>query len=201
MLQLRRGRVGSRRRCSRTTTSGSTTARGTERRRIGPELGPYSSDDAAVMDQQVRWAKQAGIGGFLVSWKHTPTLDRRLRQLVDIASRRHFALGVVYQGLDFHRGPLPADRVATDLGYFADELRSSRARSSCSRSHSSCGPVPGDSRPTTSPGSRRGCATASRSSPRSARSRDMHASPTRSTATLTTGRQSTHPLSRGTSRS
>ena len=84
-----------------------------------PKLGPYSSDDAAVMRQQVRWAKQAGIEGFLVSWKHTPTLDRRLTQLVEIAEQEHFGLGVVYQGLDFRRQALPADRVATDLDYFA----------------------------------------------------------------------------------
>jgi len=84
-----------------------------------PKLGPYSSDDAAVMRQQVRWAKQAGIEGFLVSWKHTPTLDRRLTQLVDIAEQEHFGLGIVYQGLDFRREAQPADRVATDLDYFA----------------------------------------------------------------------------------
>ena len=84
-----------------------------------PKLGPYSSDDAAVMRQQVRWAKQAGIEGFLVSWKHTPTLDRRLTQLIDIADQEHFGLGIVYQGLDFKRQALPADRVATDLDYFA----------------------------------------------------------------------------------
>ncbi len=84
-----------------------------------PELGPYSSDDAAVMRRQIRWAKQAGIEGFLVSWKHTPTLDRRLTQLIDIAEQEHFGLGIVYQGLDFHRDPLPADRVAGDLDYFA----------------------------------------------------------------------------------
>jgi hypothetical protein len=84
-----------------------------------PKLGPYSSDDAVVMRQHVRSAKRAGIEGFLVSWKHTPTLDRRLRQLVDIAEREEFGLGIVYQGLDFHREPLPVDRVAADLDFFA----------------------------------------------------------------------------------
>lgn len=83
-----------------------------------PVLGPYSSDDASVMTRQVQWAKRAGIAGFLVSWKHTPTLDRRLSQLVDIADREQFALGIVYQGLDFHRQPQPATRVAGDLDYF-----------------------------------------------------------------------------------
>src|SRR6185312_16942107 len=50
-----------------------------------PQLGPYSSDDAQVMRQQIRWAKQAGITGFIVSWKNTPVLTPRLEQLVKIA--------------------------------------------------------------------------------------------------------------------
>jgi hypothetical protein len=70
------------------------------------------------MRQQVRWAKQAGIEGFLVSWKHTPTLDRRLTQLVEIAEQEHFRLGVVTR-VRLRRQPLPADRAATDLDYFA----------------------------------------------------------------------------------
>ena len=35
-------------------------------------MGRYSSDDRDVMRQQVRWAKRAGIDGFIVSWKSTP---------------------------------------------------------------------------------------------------------------------------------
>ncbi len=84
-----------------------------------PLLGKYSSDDAKVMRQHVKWAKQAGIDGFIVSWKNTPTLDRRLALLVRIARAEHFSLEVIYQGLDFHRRPLPVDRVAADFEYFA----------------------------------------------------------------------------------
>jgi hypothetical protein len=84
-----------------------------------PVFGRYSSDDAAVMREQVRLAKRAGIDGFIVSWKHTPTLDRRLAQLTDIAEQEHFKLAIIYQGLDFHRRPQPTDTVARDLGYFA----------------------------------------------------------------------------------
>ena len=43
-----------------------------------PALGRYSSDESAVMRQHIEWAKAAGIQGFLVSWKRTPLLDRRL---------------------------------------------------------------------------------------------------------------------------
>ena len=43
-----------------------------------PLLGRYSSDDRGVMRAHVAWAKQAGIDGFIVSWKSTPVLNRRL---------------------------------------------------------------------------------------------------------------------------
>lgn len=84
-----------------------------------PLLGRYSSDDAQVMRTQVRWAKEAGIQGFIVGWKDTPTLDRRLEQLTQIAEQEDFDLILIYQALDFQRDPLPADRVAADLDTFA----------------------------------------------------------------------------------
>ncbi len=83
-----------------------------------PQAGRYSSDDAAVVRGQIRQAKKAGIKGFLVSWKHTPTLDRRLAQLVDIAEEEAFGLGIIYQGLDFNRRPLPPATVAAGFDYF-----------------------------------------------------------------------------------
>ncbi len=86
-----------------------------------PLLGRYSSDDAQVMRAHVRLAKAAGITGFLVSWKHLPHLDSRLKQLAEIADEMDFSLGIVYQGLDFHRDPLPAAQVRDELRYFADQ--------------------------------------------------------------------------------
>jgi hypothetical protein len=83
-----------------------------------PLLGRYSSDDRAVMEQHVRWAKEAGIDGFIVSWKSTYTLDRRLEMLMDVAARENFKLWIIYQGLDFDRNPLPIDRINNDLAFF-----------------------------------------------------------------------------------
>ncbi len=83
-----------------------------------PRLGKYSSDDENVMRQQIVWAKQAGIDGFIVSWKHTPILDRRLSRLVDVAQAENFSLEIIYEGLDFQRNPLPVLRVADDLQFF-----------------------------------------------------------------------------------
>jgi Glycosyl hydrolase family 99 len=88
-----------------------------------PLLGRYSSDNVRVLRQHVRWAKQAGISGFIVSWKSTRTLDRRLAKLVAVARSQDFKLAIIYQGLDFHRNPQPARRVAHDLRWFARHYR------------------------------------------------------------------------------
>jgi hypothetical protein len=83
-----------------------------------PLEGKYSSDDPAVMRQHILWAKAAGIDGFIVSWKSTDVLNSRLDQLATLAEQENFKLAVIYQGLDFNRNPLPADRIANDLDYF-----------------------------------------------------------------------------------
>jgi hypothetical protein len=92
-----------------------------------PLLGRYSSDDLAVMRTHVRLAKQAGIGGFIVSWKKTDVLNSRLEQLASIAGENNFELAVIYQGLDFVRDPLPASRVASDMEWFADRYEGNEA--------------------------------------------------------------------------
>jgi len=85
-----------------------------------PVLGRYSSDDESVIRQHVAAAKKAGITGFLVSWKGSDTLDRRLATLVRVAHEEQFKLGIVYEGLDFGRDPLPVSKVGRDLEAFAD---------------------------------------------------------------------------------
>jgi len=80
-----------------------------------PLLGRYSSDDAAVIRQHIKWAKAAGIDGFILSWKSSPTNNRRLQLLVSIAGEMEFKLSIIYQGLDFHRKPLDPQRVAADF--------------------------------------------------------------------------------------
>ncbi len=92
-----------------------------------PLLGRYSSDDRSVMRQHVAWAKRAGIDGFIVSWKSTPVLNRRLRRLADVADAENFKLLLIYQGLDFYREPLPAARVARDLDWFKAHLAHRKA--------------------------------------------------------------------------
>lgn len=84
-----------------------------------PSLGRYSSDDAEVMRQQVKMAKGAGITGFVVSWKSSPTNDRRLRTLIDVARSEDFRLAIIYEALDFTRNPLPVDQIAADFAELA----------------------------------------------------------------------------------
>jgi Glycosyl hydrolase family 71 len=90
-----------------------------------PAVGRYSSDDATVMRTHVRWAKAAGIDGFIVSWKRTETLDRRLASLVEIAADEDFKLAIIYQGLDFSRHPLQVGTIRADLTWFASRYATS----------------------------------------------------------------------------
>lgn len=89
-----------------------------------PELGLYSSEDPWVMRKHIQQAKSAGITGFIVSWKDTPTNTRRLRTLMTVAAEERFSLSMIYQGLDFYRNPLPVARVAADFATFAKEFAS-----------------------------------------------------------------------------
>ena len=92
-----------------------------------PLLGRYSSDEREVMRQHIEWAKQAGINGFIVSWKSTETNNRRLGRLIEVAEEERFQLAVIYQGLDFERQPLPAARIADDLDFFIRRYSKSRS--------------------------------------------------------------------------
>jgi hypothetical protein len=83
-----------------------------------PLLGDYSSSDAAVLRQQIVWAKSAGIQGWIVSWKDTALNDSRLKLLMQVAAQQDFKLAMIYQGLDFKRDPLPESEVAKDFQTF-----------------------------------------------------------------------------------
>jgi glycosyl hydrolase family 99 len=92
-----------------------------------PAIGRYSSGDASVMRRQIEQAKSAGIDGFIVSWKDTPTDNSRLRMLVSVALQEHFKLAMIYEGLNFYRHPLPVSEVATAFELFRDTYARSPA--------------------------------------------------------------------------
>ena len=89
-----------------------------------PLLGRYSSDDTDVMRQHIEWAKEAGIDGFIVSWKSTEKLNGRLERLVEVAEQEDFKLAIIYESLDFERNPLPLAQVDADLDYFINQYAS-----------------------------------------------------------------------------
>ncbi|MDN5852262.1 MAG: metallophosphoesterase [Actinomycetia bacterium] len=89
-----------------------------------PLIGRYTSDDVDVMRQHLRTARSAGISGFFVSWKGSPTNDRRLRMLVETARAEGMALAINYEALDVDRNPLPVEQVAADLLAFRRDLAS-----------------------------------------------------------------------------
>ncbi|HEX6287727.1 MAG TPA: endo-1,3-alpha-glucanase family glycosylhydrolase [Herpetosiphonaceae bacterium] len=92
-----------------------------------PILGRYSSDDQEIMREHVRMAQQAGIDGFIVSWKSTEKLNRRLEQLIEVANAEDFKLAIIYQGLDFYRKPLPVTRIKADVAYFVERYADNQA--------------------------------------------------------------------------
>jgi hypothetical protein len=92
-----------------------------------PLLGRYSSSNVDVMRQHVQWAKEAGITGFIVSWKSTDKLNERLEKLIQVANEENFKLAIIYQGLDFQRNPLPVNQVDADLSYFIDHYSEEQA--------------------------------------------------------------------------
>jgi hypothetical protein len=92
-----------------------------------PLLGWYSSSNIEVMRQHVQWAKEAGITGFIVSWKSTEKLNERLGKLIQVANEENFKLAIIYQGLDFQRDPLPIAQVDADLSYFIDHYSEDQA--------------------------------------------------------------------------
>lgn len=84
-----------------------------------PLVGRYSSDDVAVMREQVTLAKRSGLTGFIVSWKDTPVLNRRLAALRMVAAAAGFKLAIVFEGRDFHGDRLPAKEVRRSFAYLA----------------------------------------------------------------------------------
>lgn len=92
-----------------------------------PLLGQYSSSNIDVMRQHIQWAKEAGITGFIVSWKSNDKLNERLEKLIQVANEENFKLAIIYQGLDFERNPLPVEQVDADLSYFIEHFSEEQA--------------------------------------------------------------------------
>jgi glycoprotein endo-alpha-1,2-mannosidase len=61
-----------------------------------PQLGAYDSHDPKVIDQHCRWAKEAGIDTFIVSWwGHNDYTDRAMEKILD-GCRRYGLNACIY---------------------------------------------------------------------------------------------------------
>jgi hypothetical protein len=63
-----------------------------------PELGAYDSHDPKVIDRHCRWAKDAGIDTFIVSWwGHGHYTDRAMDKILDGCSRHGMNACIYYE--------------------------------------------------------------------------------------------------------
>jgi len=63
-----------------------------------PALGPYDSHDAKLIEQHCRWAKEAGIDGWIVSWwGHGSFEDRAMERILDQSAKAALEVTVYYE--------------------------------------------------------------------------------------------------------
>ncbi len=63
-----------------------------------PVLGPYDSHDPKVVEQHCRWAKEAGLDGFIVSWWHPNDFhDRAMPLILDTAQKFRLEVSAYFE--------------------------------------------------------------------------------------------------------
>lgn len=73
-----------------------------------PQLGPYDSHDAKIVEQQCQWAKGAGITGFIVSWWGPGDFhDHGMPLLLDTAQRHGLKITIYFETVPPKNGPQP----------------------------------------------------------------------------------------------
>ena len=78
-----------------------------------PALGAYDSHDPNVIDQHCRWAKQAGIDTFIVSWwGHGDYTDRAMQTILDVCGRHGLSACIYYETVP---SPQTAETAAQDI--------------------------------------------------------------------------------------
>lgn len=92
------------------------------RRDIGaahyPLLGPYDSSDERVILTHLKWAREVGIDGFIVSWWGIDSFsDKSLRKILDVAdkSELNIKITIYYESVGLTKKPI--DKVIEDFEY------------------------------------------------------------------------------------
>jgi len=74
-----------------------------------PELGVYDSHDPNLIDRHCRWAKAAGIDGFIVSWwGHNHYTDRAMPLILEACKRHGLTTCIYYETVPRPRTPRSA---------------------------------------------------------------------------------------------
>jgi len=82
-----------------------------------PVLGPYDSHDPKVVDQHFRWAKKAGLTGFIFSWwRQGDFHDQGMPLMLDTARKHGMKITVYYETVPPRGSPTPEGAVG-DLLY------------------------------------------------------------------------------------
>jgi len=77
-----------------------------------PLLGPYDSHDPKVVDQHCRWAKQAGLTGFIVSWWRQGSIhDEGMPLMLATAQKYGLKITIYYETVPPRESPAPAGAV------------------------------------------------------------------------------------------
>jgi len=78
-----------------------------------PTLGAYDSHDPKVLDQHCRWAEEAGVDTFIVSWwGHGNFSDRAMDKILDSCRRRGLSACIYYETVP---RPRTAEAAAEDI--------------------------------------------------------------------------------------
>lgn len=86
-----------------------------------PQLGPYDSHDPKIVEQQCRWAKDAGVTGFIVSWWAQGDFhDQGMSLLLDTAQHNGLKITIYYETVPPRGAPKPEGAV-NDLLYILNK--------------------------------------------------------------------------------
>lgn len=86
-----------------------------------PQLGAYDSHDRKVVDQHFRWAKKAGLTGFIVSWWRQGDFHDEGMPLMLEAARKHGMKITIYYETVPPRGSPTVEGAVGDLLYLLEK--------------------------------------------------------------------------------
>lgn len=85
-----------------------------------PVLGPYDSHDPKIVDQHFRWARQAGLTGFIVSWWGQNGFDDQgMPLMLDTAKKYRMKVTIYYETVP-PRGNPTIEGAVNDFVYLMD---------------------------------------------------------------------------------